>query len=98
LIGYSHGKEEGKRIQFLMQVEQPEAWGASDYREWHLGDLHHEEAMELGGMVIRRISAITKTDAWHAEKGFVGAIHKAQAFVWDKERGKLLTIDSVIKV
>ena len=96
LIGYSHGKEEGKRIQFLMQVEQPEAWGASDYREWHLGDLHHEESMELGGIVIRRISAITKTDAWHAEKGFVGSVHKAQAFVWDKELGKVLTIDSVV--
>jgi len=98
LIGYSHGKEEGKRIQFLMQVEQPEAWGASEFREWHLGDLHHEQAVENGGVIIRRISAITATDAWHAEKGFVGAIHKAQAFVWDRECGKLLTIDSVMKV
>jgi len=97
LIGYSHGKEEGKRISYLMQIEQPEAWGASDYREWHLGDLHHEEAAELGGIVVRRVSAITRTDAWHAEKGFVGSIHKAQAFVWDKEKGLQDVMNSVVK-
>lgn len=98
LIGYSHGKEEGKRISYLMQVEEAEAWGKSDFREWHLGDLHHEEATETGGMVIRRISAITRTDAWHAEKGFIGAIRKAQAFIWDKEKGLQDIMNSVVKL
>jgi hypothetical protein len=97
LIGYSHGKEEGKRIETIMQVEQPEAWGKSEYREWHLGDLHHEEARESGGIITRRLSAITATDAWHAEKAFVGAVQKAQAFVWDKERGLQLVINSVVR-
>ena len=97
LIGYSHGKEEGKRIETVMQVEQPEAWGKSEFREWHLGDLHHEEARESGGIITRRLSAITATDAWHAEKAFVGAVQKAQAFVWDKERGLQLVINSVVR-
>jgi hypothetical protein len=96
LIGFSHGKE-GKRIETLMQQEQPEAWGNSVFREWHLGDLHHEESKEVGGVKIRRISSITAIDAWHAEKGF-RALRTAQAFIWDKEKGKQFTIDSNVVI
>lgn len=96
LIGYSHGKE-GKRIEHLMQQEQPKEWGDSIYREWHLGDLHHEEAQEIGGVKIRRISSITATDAWHAEKGY-RAIRMAQAFIWDKEKGRQFVIDSNVDI
>ena len=89
LIGFSHGKE-GKRIHNLMQVEVPEDWGATKYREFHLGDLHHEEVQEEGGIIFRRISTITAPDAWHAEKGYK-SLRKGQAFVWDEKRG-LVTI------
>jgi hypothetical protein len=92
LIGFSHGKE-GKRIEHLMQQEVPQDWGQTIFREWHLGDLHHEEAKEIGGVKIRRISTITATDAWHAEKGY-RSIRMAQAFVWDKEKGRQFVIDS----
>jgi hypothetical protein len=92
LIGFSHGKE-GKRIEHLMQQEQPEAWGNSMFREWHLGDLHHEESKEVGGVKIRRISSITGTDAWHAEKGYLSQ-RMAQAFIWDKDLGRQFVIDS----
>lgn len=92
LIGFSHGKE-GKRIEHLMQQEKPEDWGETMYREWHLGDLHHEEAKEIGGVKIRRLSSITARDAWHAKKGYC-AVRMAQAFLWDKERGKRYTLDS----
>lgn len=94
LIGYSHGVEEGKRIQQLMQIEQPSAWANSLYREWHLGHLHKELVNEEGGIIIRRLSAITGTDAWHNEKGFIGAIQKTQAFIWDKNLGNMLIINS----
>lgn len=96
LIGYSHGKE-GKRIEHLMQQERPKEWGNSVYREWHLGDLHHETAREIGGVKIRRISSITATDAWHAEKGY-RAVRMAQAFIWDKEKGRQFVIDSNIDI
>jgi len=95
LIGYAHGDTEGKRIKGLMQVEAPQMWGETIYREFHLGHLHHEYVEEDNGIIFRRISAIKSTDAWEVEMGFVGAIHKAQAFVWDKEKGKTLTIDSI---
>jgi len=95
LIGFSHGKE-GKRIEKLMQVEAAEDWGKTKYREFHLGDLHHERVKEDGGIIFRRISSITATDAWHTEKGFKGAVRKAQAFVWDKERGLTAIINSTV--
>ena len=96
LIGFSHGKE-GKRIFQLMQQEQPQDWGETIFREWHLGDLHHEAAKEEGGVKVRRISSITAADAWHVEKGF-RAIRQAQAFVWDREQGPELMIDSNVMV
>lgn len=96
LIGFSHGKE-GKRIFHLMQQEQPVNWGETLFREWHLGDLHHEETMEQGGVKVRRISSVTAADAWHVEKGY-RALRMAQAFVWDREHGPELVIDSNVGV
>ena len=96
LIGMSHGKEEGKRIETTMQLEAKEAWGRSQFREWLLGDLHHEEAKETGGIVIRRLSAITATDAWHAGKAYIGSVQKASAFIYHKEKGLQDIINSVV--
>ena len=86
LVGFSHGKE-GKRIETAMSIEVPEMWGRTDVREWHLGDLHHEEVKEAGGVIIRRLPALTSTDGWHADKGYTGSQKRVQAFVWDKEDG-----------
>ena len=96
LVGFSHGKE-GKRIEKLMQVEQPKMWGKSLWREYHLGDKHSEKVWEDGGIIFRRISSITSTDGWHADSGFKGAIRKAQAFEWDKELGLINIQNSVVR-
>ena len=96
LIGYSHGSEEGKKIDVLMQQECP-AWSDTIWREWHLGHFHSERAREVGGVIIRIISSITSRDQWHTEHGWQ-AVRKAQAFIWNKTKGKQLTIDSNIMV
>jgi len=92
-IGFAHGADEGKRIKNLFQVEQPEMWGATKFREFHVGHTHHEYAIEDGGITIRHIGTIKMRDAWEVKHGFMGAIHRAQAFVWDREEGKIMTID-----
>jgi hypothetical protein len=96
LIGFSHGAEDSKRIPQLMQVEAREAWGRTLYHEYHLGNLHHETVTENGGLIIRRMSSLTSNDDWHTDKGYVGSIHKAQAFTWNKERGLLGIINSPV--
>lgn len=97
LIGFAHGENEGKRLEGLMQIEAPEMWGKSLFREYHLGHLHTESSVTKNGIVFRRISAITATDAWHSEKGFVGSVRQAQAFVWDKEYGLQAILNSNVR-
>lgn len=88
LIGYSHGDKEGKRLFGLMQVEAPDQWGKSIFREFHMGHLHTEMATESNnGIIFRRISTLTASDAWHGENGFLGSTRQAQAFMWDKKYG-----------
>ena len=94
LIGYSHGEKEGKRLEGLMQVEAPELWGKSVFREFHMGHLHTELTKTNNGIIFRRISAITATDSWHVENGFIGSVRQAQAFIWDKELGLQAILNS----
>jgi hypothetical protein len=94
LIGYSHGEKEKKRIEKIMQVEASEAWGRTKFREFHLGHLHSEQVSEDGGVLVRNLSSVTGTDAWHHNSGYVGAIRKCTCFLWDKDNG----IDSTFNV
>ena len=87
LIGFAHGDKEKKRIEKIMQVEAAEKWGSTIYREFHLGHLHSEHVDEDGGIIIRNLSSVTGTDAWHHDSGFVGSIRKCTCFLWDKEEG-----------
>lgn len=97
LIGYSHGEKEGKRLQGLMQVEAPELWGKSIFREFHMGHLHTEMTITNNGIIFRRISSITASDAWHAENGFLGSTRQAQAFMWHKELGLQAIFNSNVR-
>lgn len=97
LIGFSHGENEGKRLEGLMQVEAPAQWGGSVWREMHLGHYHSESTVDKNGIIFRRISSITAADAWHSEKGFIGATRRAQAFIWDKDRGLQAIINSNVR-
>lgn len=100
LIGFSHGSEEGKRLRNLMQTEAREAWGRTKYHEFHLAHIHSEKEVttisEDGGLILRHVSSITGSDAWHSESGFIGAVAKAQNFIYDKDKGLVEVINSVI--
>ncbi len=87
LIGFAHGNEERKRIEGNMQVEVPQEWGSTKFREWHLAHLHSEKVKEIHGVKVRHLTSVTATDAWHYKKGYVGATPVSQSFIWDKEKG-----------
>jgi len=86
-IGMSHGRDEGKRIQHTMQQEAPQIWANTQRREFHLGDLHHEKSEEIGGVIYKRISALTILDQWHIDRAYK-AIRKAPCHVWYKNGDK----------
>lgn len=87
LIGFTHGDKEKGRINGIMQIEAREAWGRTLFHEFHLGHLHSEQTKEVNGVIIRNLSSVTGTDAWHHNSGYVGALKKCQSFVWDKNNG-----------
>lgn len=99
LIGFTHGDSEKKnRIGKLMPIEAREAWGRTLYHEVHAAHFHSEQVVkEENGIIVRYISSPTSTDNWHYENGYVGAIKKAQSFIWDQESGLTDIIHTVIK-
>lgn len=96
LIGFAHGDSERKRIAGLMPTEAREAWGRTLWHEIHMGHLHSEQVREENNIIIRNVSSITATDSWHYESGYIGAVRKAQSFIWDREYGLTDIIHSVI--
>lgn len=88
LIGFSHGDKEKRRLGKIMPSEARKDWGETYYSEIHAGHLHSEQAVkEENGVIVRHLSSPSGTDNWHFESGYVGALPKAQSFIWDKELG-----------
>lgn len=89
LLGFTHGdKEKANRLSSLMPNEAKELWGQAKYAEMHTAHLHSEHAIqEINGVIVRRVSSPTATDSWHYTSGYIGAVRKAQTFVYDKELG-----------
>lgn len=96
LIGYCHGdkenssasKEKASRLASVMPIEAAELWGKARYREMHTAHLHSEQMIqEINGVIVRRISSPTAADTWHTVSGYMGAVRKAQLFIYDRTRG-----------
>jgi hypothetical protein len=105
LLGYSHGDTERKQkgsvlgaLAALPSVEARELWGRSKRCEVHAAHLHSEQAIEeVNGVIVRRISGLTATDTWHYQSAFVGAVRKAQTFIYDKDYGLIHTINTPVE-
>jgi len=88
LIGLSHGdKEKPINLPGIMAQEVPKLWGATKYREFHLGHFHHEKVKEMIGCTIRWMRSISGTDVWHSDAGYVGSVKSAECFIWHREDG-----------
>lgn len=94
LLGFTHGNEEKiTDLPGIMSQEVPEWWGETYFREFHLGHLHQKSSRvflpnkEVQGTIVRHMSSLSATDAWHHKKGYVGARKSGEALVWDKKMG-----------
>lgn len=106
LVGYGHGSaEESKGTKYrastlasCMPVESPDLWSKTLYHEFHVAHLHSEHMIqELNGVIVRRLSSPASYDMWHDEKGYVGAVRKAQTFIYDDEDGLCQVIMTAAK-
>jgi hypothetical protein len=105
LIGYTHGAKEkdkgsyekASRLASLMPIEARQLWAQALYHEFHTAHLHSEHTTEeINGVIVRRVSSPTASDTWHTESGYLGAVRKAQTFIYDKERGLMQTINTPV--
>jgi hypothetical protein len=105
LIGYCHGstensrgnKDKASRLASLMPIEARKLWGQAQFYEMHAAHLHSEQMIqEINGVIVRRISSPTALDTWHTVSGYLGAVRKAQTFIYDKERGLVQTINTPV--
>lgn len=88
MILWTHG-DKGKRdnLPLLMATERPEMFGATKYREAHVGHLHQLQVKEMMGVRVRISPALCPPDAWHSEYHFVGNQRAAEGFVWHPTEG-----------
>jgi hypothetical protein len=104
LIGMTHGYHEKiTKLAQLMSFEVPEMWARTKHREWHTGDKHHKEDYvhktheSDNGVVVRILRSLTTADAFHYNKGYVGALKASEAFLWNKENGLIAQFTSSSK-
>jgi hypothetical protein len=94
LLGFAHGDEEPHgKLPLIMAQEAPEMWSRTRYREIHLGHLHTSRRTDakpvdgVNGVRVRILQSLSGTDKWHKDKGYVGEVGCAEAFVWNYDRG-----------
>lgn len=94
LVAFAHGHDEPLNdLPNIVATEEPKLWGASKYREIHVGHKHTRREFRWmnvnhsHGAVVRMIPSLCATDAWHYRRGYVRGYHAAEAYLWDKANG-----------
>lgn len=89
LIGahHGHGAKMGD-LPLLMAADRPEDWGATQYRYWYCGHIHHKQKdKEHPGVVVETFNSMTGSDAWHHGKGY-RAQKSMTAIVHHRDQGE----------
>jgi hypothetical protein len=89
LLGFTHGdSEKMSMLPTLMAKEEPQRWGRTQQREWHIGHTHlmriHGES--FAGIRIRLLPTLTAHDAWHHKQGYQDR-RASEAYLWNYEHG-----------
>lgn len=84
-IGATHGDKGSSRVvkNFLREYRQEIA--KADVVEIHSGHYHHEVTKDDLGVVHRSLATKAKTDLYHYENGFTGAMKRFQLFEYSSD-------------
>jgi hypothetical protein len=89
LLGATHGDmAKMKDLPMIMAATRPEDWGATKYRAIFTGHIHHQSAMEIGGVIVESFQTTAAKDVWHSSMGY-RAGRSMQAIVLHSERGEV---------
>jgi len=79
-IGLTHGDKSGNRTTRSFLAEYGKEMAKAKVVEIHSGHWHHEKSNDDFGIVSRTLGTGAKTDDYHYEKGFIGAMKRFQLF------------------
>jgi hypothetical protein len=94
LFGFAHGDKEKKLISDLpsiMSVERRKDWSEIKNGVFFLGDIHHEKQVngfktrDFRGVNVKFLRAVSATDKWHYEHGYIGIPKTGYVFIYDRE-------------
>ncbi len=89
LIGAHHGhtcKPAG--LPGVMAASRPEDWGATKYRYWYTGHIHHETSKEFPGVRHESFRTLAAADAYATWGGYISG-QDIKAIVLHKNRGEV---------
>lgn len=89
LIGLAHG--DGAKMEALpgiMAVDKPQDWGATLYRCWLTGHVHHQQCKEYPGCTVESFRTLATRDAWHNGKGYRSG-QSLSCITFDDEYGEV---------
>lgn len=89
LIGVTHG--DGLKMDSLgpiMANDRKEDWGATDFRYWYIGHVHHSQVKEFVGVIVESFRTLASGDAWHHGKGYRSG-RDMRCLVISKEHGEI---------
>lgn len=96
LIGASHN-EKTAQVTKIMAAETGKDWGETTYHCFLLGHLHHRrEISDDYGVDIYGLPTVSGASAWTASEGYVGTNKMSQTFVFDKYKGLVEVINSIV--
>lgn len=71
LIGITHGHNtKPNDLPNIMAHDRKEDWGATSFRYWYTGHIHHDTLKEYPGCIVETFRTLAARDAWHHGKGY----------------------------
>jgi hypothetical protein len=89
LIGSTHG-DTAKHEQLgpIMACDRPEDWGATKFRVWYTGHVHHSSVKEFPGVICESFRTLAAQDAYAAGHGY-RAGRDMRCIVHHREHGEI---------
>lgn len=95
LVGLSHAenvKDKWTSLPNIMATEVASDWAATTHHEWLLGHVHSKSKRETlpvaenDGVVMRTIQALSGTDFWHYDKGYISK-RATETYLYSASKG-----------
>lgn len=87
LIGTTHGDmAKPQDLPMIMASDRPIDWGATTYRHWLTGHVHHDRTKDYGPVTVETMRVLVPQDGWHHGQGYRSA-RDIKCDIWHKEFG-----------